>query len=91
MTFRRSLVVTYCKKTILFILMILPSPLFAQNTEASTDAANTEESAQIIEEQAVDLEESKIGPGGIFERAWRGGVVVFAVLLVLIFMSILGP
>lgn len=38
--------------------------------------------------EAMVVEESKVGPGGIFERAWRGGIVVFGVLLVLIVMSI---
>ncbi len=40
-------------------------------------------------EKADPFEESSIGGGSIFARAWQGGIVVFSVLLILVLASVL--
>lgn len=80
------LVNSHWLKRLVFALFLasisLPSSGQPEPEKTDDTLLNSTETAQ------VEIEESKIGPGGIFERAWRGGFVVFAVLLVLIFMSI---
>jgi biopolymer transport protein TolQ len=57
--------------------------------QAGSPAASAPVAAELASNTATSAVEMDLGGAGIFARAWRGGVVVFLVLLILIIMSVL--
>jgi biopolymer transport protein TolQ len=66
-------------------LVLFETDAAAQTTEEKSQDVKTEGN---VSEQAVAVE-AEISNQGIFARAWRGGYVIFTVLIVLVVLSIL--
>jgi biopolymer transport protein TolQ len=66
-------------------LLLFEPHAAAQTTEKKSQDVKSEGSAS---EQAVAVE-TELSTQGIFARAWRGGFVIFSVLIVLVILSIL--
>lgn len=67
----------------IFALAAIPSPAaVAQQTPASSQSKGE----PILTEESMDA--SFLGGDSIFARAWNGGVVVFSVLAILVFFSV---